>query len=213
MTQAHLIIASALQSSNSKINQTAQQIAQQQPPPSAAIAMQFYNTVIWPTLSAINVSSRDWAALLLGTAIAESGLSYRTQIGGGPGLGVYQVERRTHRDNWENWLRYGQDPDVLRESKASLPASISASFSTLPTLQQIANNIKAMEQELINNDVYATLMAYTWYRRRMGNTPPNRRVVLDMGKKWKQHYNITGAGTAKKFETRWNNFIGSQRIP
>ena len=43
--------------------------------------------------------------LLLGTAKAESGLIYLKQLKG-PALGLYQNEPKTHKDTWDNYLKY-----------------------------------------------------------------------------------------------------------
>lgn len=40
----------------------------------------------------------------MGTAAQESRLSYLHQIGGGPALGLWQMEPTTHDDIWVNWL-------------------------------------------------------------------------------------------------------------
>jgi hypothetical protein len=45
-------------------------------------------------------------SLLLGTAAAESSLKYRKQLGGGPARGLWQMESRTAKDIFENYLRY-----------------------------------------------------------------------------------------------------------
>src|SRR5260221_162978 len=44
--------------------------------------------------------------LLLGTALQESGLTYRVQLGGGPARGLFQMEPNTHDDIWDNFLKY-----------------------------------------------------------------------------------------------------------
>src|SRR5690348_6143324 len=63
---------------------------------------QFLVFVIRPTLSFIGLDSPSARALLLGTAIQESGLAYVSQLGDdipGPGLGLFQMEKATH-----DWL-------------------------------------------------------------------------------------------------------------
>jgi len=44
--------------------------------------------------------------LRLGTAIVESGLAKRTQDGGGPARGLFQMEMARHDDIWRNDLAY-----------------------------------------------------------------------------------------------------------
>ena len=60
----------------------------------------FVNNVIHPTLCSLTEISYAAAAveLPLGTARVESGLRHRRQIGGGPALGLSQMEPNTHDD-------------------------------------------------------------------------------------------------------------------
>ncbi|KAF0118141.1 MAG: hypothetical protein FD149_866 [Rhodospirillaceae bacterium] len=70
----------------------------------------FVTTVIRPTLLHLGLHSPAAEALLLGTAIQESRLgTYLRQTGGGPALGVYQMEPATHEDIWTNFLAYRPD--------------------------------------------------------------------------------------------------------
>lgn len=48
-------------------------------------------------------------ALMLGTAMVESNLTELQQHGGGPAVGLWQVEPATHDDIWQNWLAYRPD--------------------------------------------------------------------------------------------------------
>lgn len=75
---------------------------------------QFLEFVIVRTLRrmaqrAPRVDSDVARALLLGTALAESGLVYLRQVPNGPALGVYQMEPATHFDLFESWLNYRPD--------------------------------------------------------------------------------------------------------
>ena len=47
--------------------------------------------------------------LVTGTGLVESGYRVTSQIGGGPALGWFQMEPRTHDDIWVNFLRYRLD--------------------------------------------------------------------------------------------------------
>lgn len=58
----------------------------------------FLKLIIVPTLVSIGLDSSPSRILLLGTAIIESELIFLEQNGGGPGLGVYQIEPNTHKD-------------------------------------------------------------------------------------------------------------------
>ena len=66
----------------------------------------FLAYVVRPSLESIGLWSEAAERLLLGTAIAESQLTWLRQHGGGPARGVYQIEPATHDDIWANYLAY-----------------------------------------------------------------------------------------------------------
>jgi hypothetical protein len=67
--------------------------------------------VIRPTLKTIGLWSENAERLLLGTACKESDCGrWLKQLGGGPALGIYQMEPATHNDLWENFLMYRDVP-------------------------------------------------------------------------------------------------------
>jgi len=58
-------------------------------------------------LAGLRLDSEAAVRLLLGTAAQESGLGkYLRQLGGGPALGIFQMEPATERDIWVNYLSY-----------------------------------------------------------------------------------------------------------
>ena len=66
--------------------------------------------LIRPSLDGLGKWSPQAENLLLLTAAVESALgTYVRQKGGGPALGIYQMEPTTHDDIWANWLRYKPD--------------------------------------------------------------------------------------------------------
>ena len=71
---------------------------------------QFALDIITPALETISdfVPVTDAAIrLLMGTAAQESGFgTYVRQLGGGPALGIYQMEPATHGDLWANFIQY-----------------------------------------------------------------------------------------------------------
>ncbi|RFD18931.1 hypothetical protein DY926_13985, partial [Komagataeibacter melaceti] len=60
--------------------------------------------VIAPTLTLIGMGGRAAVNLLAGTALAESGCRRLVQDGGGPALGLWQMEPFTHDDIWKTFL-------------------------------------------------------------------------------------------------------------
>ncbi len=65
----------------------------------------FLASVIRPTLMTLGLYSPAAEQLLLATAIQESHLTHRKQIGG-PALSYFQIEPKTHNDIWDNFLKY-----------------------------------------------------------------------------------------------------------
>ncbi|WP_281855894.1 hypothetical protein [Litoreibacter halocynthiae] len=155
-------------------------------------AQDFVTLVIEPTVSHLSKIPFQIAApqLMLGIALHESGgLKHRRQIGGGPALGLFQMETRTHNDIWNNFLRYRTDlADQVRALRA-LDGSPRAS-------------------EMISDDIYAAAMCRVHIYRYSPNLP-GRGEIKAQAKIWKQHYNtVLGAGTIDKYVADWNTYGG-----
>jgi hypothetical protein len=61
---------------------------------------------IRPALNLLGAGGLAAEQLMLGTGIQESLLVNRQQIGGGPALGLFQMETATHDDCWKNYLKF-----------------------------------------------------------------------------------------------------------
>ncbi len=149
----------------------------------------FVTLIIEPVLCHLDAHSVSAAQLLLGTAVHESGgLKHRRQVGGGPALSFFQMERATHDDIWANYLRY----------KKSLAASITS-------LMTDANANKHNELEF--NDNYAAGMARAHYRR-VSQALPEANDLEGHANYWKAHYNTSlGAGTPTKYLNDWRHHV------
>ncbi|MEE8501003.1 MAG: hypothetical protein V3S27_10560 [Kiloniellales bacterium] len=142
---------------------------------------QFRRLVVRPALQAIGLCSPAAERLLLGTALTESGLTWLAQKGGGPALGIFQIEPATHADVWTNYLAY-------RENLASRVASLA---SEQPRLGQLVWNL-----------AYATAIARLIYYRRPEPLPAAADLA-GLARYWKAHFNSAlGAGSAEDFLTR-----------
>lgn len=140
---------------------------------------QLRDDVVRPVLTAMNAHSAAAEALLLGTAAQESHITYLRQLGGGPALGIYQMEPATHDDIWDNYLSY-------RDSVAD---GVSA---------YLAPN-QPRHDQLIWNLAYATAMCRVHYRR-VPAALPAANDVAGLAAYWKAHYNtIQGAGSEEEF--------------
>lgn len=138
------------------------------------------------TLQAIEAWSPEAVELLMGTSAHESlGWQFRRQLGGGPALGIYQIEPFTHDDCWNNYLNYRPDlaTKILIVSGISFP------------------NAAALE----HNDVYSTCIARVKYMR---DPQPIPTTLTAQAEYWKRVYNtFMGKGTVQEYINHYNQFI------
>lgn len=143
---------------------------------------QFLTFIIDPILKSLALWSPSARVLLLGTALVESRLQYIHQIGGGPALGVYQMEPDTHEDIWVNYLNF---KPALADNVIALRL---LSYRALPSAAA----------EMQGNLYYATAMARVHYRR-VREALPAHEDAAAMARYWKTYYNTPkGAGTIEK---------------
>ena len=141
--------------------------------------------VIRSTLKYLGLHSYAAEELLVGTAAAESqGGRFLHQVGGGPAVGIYQVEPATHDDIWENYLRYATGlADAVRT---------------------MCNTCEA--DNMAGNLYYATAMARLHYYRVPTLLPP-ANDVNELARYWKQHYNTPqGKGTVRGFVDAYKRY-------
>lgn len=145
----------------------------------------FRKTVIAPTLVLIGLDSPAAQVLLLATAIQESKLTARRQVGGGPALGLYQIEKDTHDDVWENYLKFRKP---LSQKVLSLVPPKGATWAALEF-----------------NDRYATAIARICYAR-VSAPLPQANDIAAMSRYWETYYNTgIGLGRAEQFVDSWNS--------
>ncbi|HET9149524.1 MAG TPA: hypothetical protein VFO61_03500 [Alphaproteobacteria bacterium] len=146
--------------------------------------VQFRASVVRPTLKAIGLWSESAEALVLGTAIHESGLRWLAQAGG-PALGLYQIEPATHKDIWENYLAYR------------------------PPLARVVQGLAATRTdiELVRNLAYATAICRVRYARAPAALPAASDVD-GLAAYWKAHYNTAlGAGDPAQWARRFRETL------
>lgn len=135
--------------------------------------------VVRPALKFIGLHAPNSENLVVGTALVESGGRFLRQVGGGPALGMWQMEPVTHRDIWDNWLRYQPE---LSEKIQGLQTARADDF----------------QEELIGNLFYAAAMCRVFYRR-LPDALPAEDDYSGMAALWKKRYNTyLGAGTVEK---------------
>lgn len=137
--------------------------------------------VIAPVLKRLGLYSKAAEDLVLGTALQESAGHYLVQLGGGPALGIYQMEPATHDDIWRNYLGF-RGREHLRTAALSL---------------KCLDATDALN--LTGNLLYATAMCRIHYYR-VPKPLPEPGDVDGYARYWKAHYNTAaGKGTVDEF--------------
>lgn len=154
-----------------------------------------FQRLIERVLTELGMHSRAAVNLLLGTAAQESGFgTYLRQVGGGPALGVFQMEPATEKDIWCSYLVYRED---LTETVWQVAG---AAYDVGPVM------ITALEANLS----YQVAMARIHYRRVKEPLPPHDNVEA-LGRYWKQHYNTPkGKGTVQEFAKNYFKYVGEK---
>ena len=149
---------------------------------------QLLDLVIRPTLDALALGCPAVEQLLLGTALQESDCGrYLQQLGGGPALGVFQMEVGDHDDIWANFLP--GKPDLAAKVKALLPAGADR------------------RGQLVTNLAYAAAMCRVHYLRVRDPLPPSYDVEAQAAY-YKAHYNGPGAATTDQYIANWKAAMG-----
>lgn len=124
--------------------------------------------VIRPALHALGVDGQMSAEnLVLGTALQESGGKFVAQVGGGPALGLWQMEPATHDDIYMH-----------------LTAKLRAKLNGLRTEDMITEG----PQELVGNLYYAAAMCRLHYLR-VREALPQYKDAEGMARYYKRYYN------------------------
>lgn len=139
-----------------------------------------------PTLQALGMYSMNAVNLVLGTIADETDFgSFRSQLNGGPGLGIGSMEEPTYCDCWRYiYLHDG----VLNAVKTVCPGASHETFALLQT-----------------NDVLAVTMIRIKYWMVPAEIPTE---IPDLAAYWKKYYNTPlGKGTVDIFIQKYNQFV------
>ncbi|MHC8494001.1 hypothetical protein ACTU44_14995 [Thalassospira sp. SM2505] len=161
---------------------------------------QLRTMIVRPVLAALDLPASDVAEnLLLGTAAHESHLGdYIKQVGGGPAMGIYQMEPATLDDCYVNYLDYS--------SRAALKAKVDAFLGPQPAA---TDGSPDKAGQLASNLAYATAMCRIRYYRAPGALPSDPNDLNSLAAYWKQYYNTPlGAGTVEQFIADYNRYLG-----
>ncbi|WP_438466984.1 hypothetical protein [Marinomonas sp. PE14-40] len=154
--------------------------------------LQLKDLVVKPVLKDLGMYSIAAEQLVLGTICQESGGIHLKQLGGGPALGICQMEPNTHKDIWINYLKYQRD--IVKD----LAGYISAAAEDVYAVADYPDH-----DELISNLKYSVAMCRVHFWRKP-NALPKANDINGLASYWKQFYNtVKGAGKVEEFI---NNF-------
>lgn len=142
-------------------------------------------TLIETTLHELSLYSTEAVELLMGTCAQESSMGkYRRQIGGGPALGIFQMEPRTFNDIVENFLNYKKN---LKEKVMTVSGI--KEFNSL---------------DLLQNDKLATAMARIHYLRVSSPIPT---TLEEQARYYKKYYNTEmGMATVEEYLRNYKKY-------
>src|SRR5687767_12554256 len=144
-------------------------------------ARQLRDLVVRPTLAELGLPGGEVAErLVMGTAAQESGLRYLKQVGGGPALGLWQMEPATFADLWKR-----------------MPVRVRLE------VQELGQD----ERDLVGNLPFACAMCRVHYYLRPFKMPATADTGL-LAAIWKKHYNsYLGAGKVEEFMQNYERLI------
>ena len=130
--------------------------------------------------------SMDAENRICGTIAQESAYgNYRRQIGGGPALGIVQMEPNTFCDIIDNYLDYR--PHIWNR------------------IAQISGVLSPNPNDLVNNDKLAICMCRIQYYRQKEAIPKD---LVGWARFWKKHYNThLGKGTEAEFIKNYDRYV------
>ena len=175
---------------------------------------QLLNHIIVPTLKMLDPVipySNDAAILLLGTAAQESNCGHEVkQVGGGPAVGIFQMEPKTIADILVNYLKYREDK-LLSVLNMSFTARDSCGIELSDFVRKYNNGIAfgrpklidSLNSEFMMNPMLACAFARVQYYR-VSEPLPSFHDDDAFAWYWKKHYNThSGKGTVDEYI---NNF-------
>jgi hypothetical protein len=140
------------------------------------------------TLQMSGMWNVDIEELLLGTSAQETHCGYwRRQIGGGPGRGIYSMEKDTEEDIWQTYLAYR--PDMVE------------------LIRNICGISGPDPWALENNLAYQTIMARIKYRR-IKEPLPLATDIVGQAEYWDRYYNCNQVkGTVEEYVKNYWKYI------
>lgn len=162
------------------------------PTPGKPWQPQALRQLIQKTLVPFGLYSANAEELLMATCAQESLLGkFRRQEGGGPALGIFQMEPADFNDIWTNYLAY----------RVRMADELRALASTQPP----------RPAELVTNDPFAIVLCRVQYER-VPEPLPSAGDLNALWRYYKQHYNTPeGVATQEQFYAHYQLTAGLAR--
>ena len=140
--------------------------------------------VIEPACALIGMQSQAAHELLLGTALQESGGGYLLwQQGGGPAVGIFQMDTDIYRDHWYSFILH----------RHALQNLLWGRFNGQPPADRMVTDL-----------LLAAVMCRIHYFR-VAEPLPEAGNIQEMAGYWKKHYNMApNTGTTAGFVRNWH---------
>ncbi len=150
---------------------------------------QFRDLILFPTLHALDLYSTEAENLLFMLAAHESNFgTYLKQVGGGPALGIFQLEKSSYLDLWA-YLKHEDSPHH------GLVIQILGACNLLR---------EPVAEEMVGNLYLATAMARVFYLRIKEPIPTDLEAMSVYCKKyWNSKL---GKATAQNYLDAYNRF-------
>lgn len=151
--------------------------------------------VIRPTLQRLGEWSPAWENLLLGTIAQASQFGFHVKDG--RGMGIYQIDKETHKYVWDRFLAFDADRASLVRGFAS-----QREFLQEPDL------------ELVTNLAYATAIAWGLYAANGAKLPEDSNDLQAIAQCWYCYYprrNITQ--TPSDFIQNFQTHVAANSAP
>ena len=151
---------------------------------------QLTELIVRPALKQMGAHSPAAEQLVLGTCAKESALgTYVHQVGGGPALGIFQMEPATYDNIWNQYLN---DHDSLKRMILG-----ACGYTSVPH-----------EDRLMTDYKLATMMCrvkYLWIKAKL----PNYGDIDGQAHYWAKYYNGNPVtGIPQKYIDTYNQYVG-----
>jgi len=151
-------------------------------------AQQLKKYILRPVFEDLGVCSDSAINLAVMTSIPESeGGEYIHQLGGGPAVGIFEMEPRTHDDIWNNYLEYRQD--------------------LAKKVKRWRCDAMAKAGQMAGNNYYAAAMLRVHYLR-VPEALPAADDIEGLARYYKKYWNTAGgASTIDATVAEYNEYV------